>query len=371
MTHSPPDEIALDARDDAAALAALGWGAAFEAAFQPFVEQGLIPARVVLEHKQRYRVATARGEHSAEVSGRFRHLARSPHEFPAVGDWVAIRPSNGDSPAVIVAVLPRRSSFSRQAAGDRVQEQVVAANLDTVFVLMGLDGDFNPRRLERYLIAAWRSGASPVVILNKADLADDPSARLALVHAVAPGVAVHLVSGRTGQGFEAVAAYLQQGRTVGFLGSSGVGKSTLINRLLGRERQRVQAVRDADSRGRHTTTHRELFVLQGGGLAIDTPGMLELQPWDAGESLTAAFDDIETLAQGCDFRDCQHQGEPDCAVEAAVAAGLLPAARLENWRKLQREQRHQELRQDVQGRQRQKQQIRAVTGWYNREHGLE
>jgi ribosome biogenesis GTPase / thiamine phosphate phosphatase len=331
---------------------------------------GLVPARVV-EHAGLYRVATSSGpELLAEPSGRLRREAEDASFLPAVGDWVAIRAPEGDGAARIEAILPRRSAFTRRAAGRRLDRQVVAANIDTVFLVSGLDGDFNPRRIERYATAAWDSGARPVVLLNKADIpetAEDLQDRVAEVEDVALGIPVHAVSALTGAGFASLAPYLTPGGTVAFLGSSGVGKSTLVNRLLGREAQATAAVSEWQDRGRHTTTSRSLFVAHAGWLLIDTPGMRELQLWE-GEGLAAAFADIEELAAGCAFRDCRHAGEPGCAVTAAVENGELDPARLESYRKLQRELRHVELETDVHARLKEKQRIKALMKAADRFH---
>ncbi len=265
-----------------------------------------------------------------------------------MGDWVVLEPHQpGDGPAVIGAVLERRSKLSRQAAGRRTDEQVVAANVDVVFCVMGLDGDFNERRLERFLVMAWESGARPVAVLNKADLAPDAVERAAALENAHPGVPVVLTSATEGAGIEALTPFLEPGVTVALVGSSGVGKSTLINRLAGEERMRTGAVRDSDERGRHTTTHRELLAISGGALLIDNPGIRELQLWSSRSGLGQTFDEVEALAADCRFGDCAHEGEPGCAVLAAVESGALAYERLESWRKLGRESRFQELRQDA------------------------
>jgi ribosome biogenesis GTPase len=298
------------------------------------------PARVVIEFNYLYRVQTAQGEAEVVLAGRLKHRATSRGELPAVGDWVVVRRRPEETRGVIVAVLPRRSRFSRRMAGRVTDEQVVAANVDVVFIVMGLDADYSLRRLERYLLLARESGASPVILLTKPDLAADPDAPAAEAAALAGGAPVHVLNPRQHQGLEPVARYLAPGRTGALLGSSGVGKSTIVNCLVGRDVQRTREVRASDSRGRHTTSHRELVVVPDRGLLIDTPGMRELQLWDVDAAVGETFDDVEALAGRCHFTDCRHRDEPRCAVKAAVAEGRLAGARVASYLKLEDELAH-------------------------------
>jgi ribosome biogenesis GTPase / thiamine phosphate phosphatase len=288
-----------------------------------------------VQHRGVYVLATAEGEVEARITGRLRFDG----DLPAVGDWVA------HAEGLIHGVLPRRTAFVRRAAGNETVEQVLAANIDTVFLVMAFYRDLNPRRLERYLALAWESGAEPAIVLTKLDLAEDADAAIAEVESVAIGVPVHPVSAVTGEGLDELEPYLAPGRTVVLLGSSGVGKSTLVNALLGEERQATKEIRAFDGRGRHTTTARELIGLPGGGLVLDTPGMRELQLWEAAEGLIGTFADVDELALACRFSDCGHESEPGCAVRDAVDPD-----RLESWRKLGRELRHLELKQDARAR---------------------
>ena len=319
-------------------LVTLGWTPALAQAFAPHEAAGLEPGRVSLEHNHVYRVLTANGERLAEAAGKIKYEASGRHELPAVGDWVGMRLNPHGSRSVIRTILPRRSVFSRKAAGRETTEQVVAANVDTVFIVFGLDKPVNPNAIERYLVVARRSGAEPVIVLNKADLADDIGASVAEATASASDVPVCAVSTLTPEGVTRLTSFLSAGRTVALLGPSGVGKSTIVNRLVERELLPTGEVRAWDARGRHTSVHRQLVVRQAGGLIIDTPGLRELQLWDAGDAFADTFADIAALAGGCRFRDCRHDREPGCAVKAAVEAGTLDAGRYESYLKLQREQ---------------------------------
>lgn len=321
-------------------LEVLGWDARWAEVWAAHhgTADDRVPARVVLEHQHIYRVHTGADEMLARVTGRVRHKLAAREGFPAVGDWVALKPAGANEDmARIVDVLPRRGRFVRRAAGTVAEAQVVAANVDVVFLVSGLDHDFNVRRIERYLLAALDGGASPVIVLNKSDLPRDLDEVRRDLGPVAGAVPIEVMSARNDEGVDRLRAHIGPGRTAAFLGSSGVGKSTLINRLIGHEIQRTADVRESDSKGRHTTTHRELIVLPGGGLLIDTPGMRELQLWDVSSGLDDAFDDITSLGAGCRFRDCTHDSEPGCAVKAAVEAGELSASRHANYLRLRNE----------------------------------
>jgi ribosome biogenesis GTPase len=330
-------------RIDVLRLEALGWDDGFEAQLRAREEGGLQPARVAIAHNAFYQLSTTEGDILAEVAGRLRHRSAGAGAQPVVGDWVAIRLGANGNTATIEAVLPRRCCFSRKAAGEPTRRQLVAANIDTVLLVCGLDDDFNLRRIERYLVAIRNSGATPVLALNKADLCPDPEAAGKAAAALAPEAPLHIIGALRPGGAEPLRQHLPAGRTGALIGSSGVGKSTIINHLLGRERQRTGAVRRRDGRGRHTTTQRELILLPDGGLIIDTPGMRELQLWDVTEALDDTFDDIQALAPECRFRDCGHDSEPGCAARRAVETGRLSAARLASFRRLRRE--HQAVRQ--------------------------
>jgi ribosome biogenesis GTPase len=346
-------------------LATLGWDPAWEAARSTLALDDLEPARVATQHRGGYLLFTDGGEQSAVVSGRFRHEAAAPADFPVVGDWVLQRDG------VIHALLPRRTAFSRKTNLGLIEEQVAAANLDVGFVVASLDAEPNLRRIERYVTVAYESGAQPVLLLSKADLCADLDAALTAVADVVPGTPVHAVSARTGDGLEVLETYCRPGRTAVFLGPSGVGKTTLINVLTGADRATAE-VRE-DGRGRHTTTQRELVLVDGRGVVIDTPGMRELQLWDADAGLAAVFADVELLAQECRFADCAHGAEPGCAIRAALEAGRLDGERYAGYRKLEREEAFISKKRDAVARSEDKRQRKIFarslrrTGWRGRE----
>ncbi len=320
----------------AVSLQTLGWNSWFAERLAALgTLPGAAPARVAVDYNYLYRLYAPEGEVDATVAGRLRHRAANRAGLPVVGDWVVMVRRPGEDKATIRTVLPRRTRFSRRAAGDPTTEQIVAANIDIVFLVTGLDANFNLRRIERYLVLARESGARPVVLLTKADVCDDVASCVREVQGLAAEVAVHAVSAKTAHGLDEVRPYLEPGVTTALLGSSGVGKSTLINTLAGADICRTRDVRATDSRGRHTTTNRELIVLPEGGMIIDTPGMRELQLWDVTGALADTFDDVEALALRCHFTDCRHVNEPRCAVLQAIADGRLEPDRLESYQKLQ------------------------------------
>jgi ribosome biogenesis GTPase len=313
-----------------------GWSDALQQAFAPHGRAGHVPGRIIVQQREAHTVVTDAGTLSARVSGRLRHEAREAGH-PVAGDWVAVSANAGNGTATIHAILPRRTAFVRRAADSVQTLQVIAANIDVVFIVTSMNADLNPRRLERFLAAAWQSGARPVLVLTKADLCDDPDAVAAEIAALAPGCPVLVLSVRERTGMAGLMAHIAPGETCVLIGTSGVGKSTLVNALLGEERMATQEIRAADARGRHTTSNRQLFLLPGGGLILDTPGIREVGLIEADEGLGIVFDDIEVLAQQCRFRDCRHDSEPGCAIRGALDEGRLDPERWAHFQKLSSE----------------------------------
>jgi ribosome biogenesis GTPase / thiamine phosphate phosphatase len=322
----------------------LGWNSFFQNQSIEHQHENLIPARVIFCSRGIYRLASENGELWAEIAGSLRHKSLSSEDLPVCGDWVLVDKSIEGDRAIIRFLLPRKTIFTRQQAGTSPGPQVVAANVDTICIVSGLDSDFNLRRVERYLAIAWESGARPLIVLNKADICDEIPARLAEVMSLAPGIPVLVASAESGTGMEELMHYAGRGRTLALLGSSGVGKSSIVNRLFG---DAVQEIRETDletGRGVHTTSARHLFMLPAGGLIMDTPGMRELQVWSVDSGLDSVFEDIKSLAEGCRYRNCSHQTEPGCRVRAAIARGEMDAGRFANYTKLSKEARYIELK---------------------------
>lgn len=327
-------------------LEKMGWNDYFEGLFRDFEDKGLIPARVVMQQKNSYVLYCEEAVLDAQLSGAFRHRVMMKKDFPVVGDWVAAKVIENHGQALIHAVLERRNSFSRKTpisggrkikngiiSGGSPEEQVAAANIDTAFIVCGLDENFNIRRIERYITLCYNSGVSPVILLNKMDLCDNVHEYLRQVYDVAIGIEVHPVSAMRGMGLESLNKYLLPGRTVVFFGSSGVGKSTIINRLIGEERQSIRSVSDSTGKGRHTTTHRELFFHESGAMIIDTPGLRELQLWGNEDGVHDSFRDIVNISSRCKFIDCSHGNEPGCAVKQAIHNRTLSIERFESYKK--------------------------------------
>ncbi|MBO6555852.1 MAG: ribosome small subunit-dependent GTPase A [Pseudomonadales bacterium] len=329
----------------------LGWNHFFQ---QQLVETdpSCKPARVVRQDMNQYHLLSDDGNLIGVIPGRVRKAALSKADLPTVGDWVVYSHIEGAEAGTvqIEKCLDRKSKFSRKEAGEVVDEQIVASNIDTVFIVSGLDDDFNPNRIERYLLLSWDSGANPVIVLNKADLCDNLEERLKELESIAMGAPVHVMSALDKAGTEVLLNYVKPGTTCAFMGSSGVGKSTLINLLLGYERFATGAVRDDDSKGRHTTTFRELVLTESGAMIIDTPGMREIQVWADSASLSQTFEDIEEIAIHCKFNDCQHNQEPGCAIREAIENGSLDRERLDRYYKLKREVAHVESQQTAAAR---------------------
>ncbi len=324
-----------------------GWSEAMQNTFSALYHQQLYPARICREDRGLYTLVTEEAERQAKVSGNFRHTVISRSDFPAVGDWVAVEVPDAVSRCIIHGILPRFSQFSRKAPGSANEEQIVAANIDTAFLVSGLDHDFNSRRIERYLTLVYEAGVNPVILLNKVDLELDLASKIAETESIAYGVPVIAVSAKQGQGVEQIWEYLTPGSTGVLLGSSGVGKSSLINALLVQEKLKTSSVREADSKGRHTTTHRELVPLPNGAVLLDTPGMRELQLLASESALASSFVEISELARDCRFRDCTHTDEPGCAVKAGVEAGILDLERYESYLRQRKEIKHNRVEQDI------------------------
>ena len=337
-----------------------GWTAYFSNPFDQLGHHGSVPARVILANRGFYLVRTADSEIHCRLRGRlYREAEIDETSRPVVGDWVACF-EEGDGTGLIAALLPRRTKLSRRLPGGRAAEQIVVANVDLVLLVMGLDRDFNPRRMERMLVMTYESGARPIVILNKADCVHDAEAKCLDIERLSPGVPVLVVSALDGQGIDQIAEFLRPACTLVLTGSSGVGKSTIINQLFGRTLAETAPVRLSDGRGRHTTTQRQLFRHPTGALLIDNPGIRELGLWDSAEGLDEAFDELLVLAEGCRFRDCRHESEPGCAVAEAVRSGKLAQERLDSYHKLQRELQYLEIKIDQGAQRAQKQKWRAI-----------
>jgi len=322
-----------------------GWNDFFEAQLHSLgLNEEIIPARVSVEHRKYYEVYSSLGELTVSKSGKLFHNIT---DFPAVGDWLAVKPVPGEDKAIIEAILPRKTKFSRKKAGTTTEEQIVAANVDIVFLVSSLNQDLNLRRIERYLTLAWDNGIMPVIVLNKTDLCDDVEQAVSDVDGIAFSTPIHAVSALKNDHIDELMKYLEGNKTVAVIGSSGVGKSTIINDICSAEKMNVSDIGLYKDKGRHTTTHRELMLVPGGGLIIDTPGMREIQLWEGAEGLSEQFDDIEQLALECKFTDCKHDGEPGCAINEALAAGIITKDRLKSYKKLLNEVKYFERKQDI------------------------
>lgn len=302
--------------------------------------------RICAEYKENYKVFSELGEMNAFISGKFRNGCKTREDFPVVGDWVLFEAIDGGKKAIIQKILPRESKFSRKVAGKETQEQIIASNINFAFIVCALNYDFNIRRIERYLSLVWQSGAIPIVVLTKTDLCNDVQKKISEVQDIAFGVDIHAISNISTDGIEILQKYFADNKTIVLLGSSGVGKSSLINNLAKYEVMKVSTLRNNIDKGRHTTTHKQMIILPEGGLIIDTPGLRELQLWDAEDGIRQTFSDIEELANACKFSDCTHTMEPGCAVQKAINNGFLDASRLENYLRVQKEQKYLTSRQN-------------------------
>lgn len=334
-----------------------GWNDYFNKEWKQKAKPGMLPGRIIADHGQQIRVITEKGELTVHRP----ILKKEEESIFAVGDWVALEYAQASHDYHIQFVLTRKTKFSRTAAGLELKEQIVASNVDVVFLIQSLNRDFNMRRLERYLITAWESGATPVVVLTKADCCNDVEEKLAIVQTTFPGVEVNAISSITGEGMDAIEKHLLPGKTIALLGSSGVGKSTLLNFLAGKELLKTGEIRDYDDKGRHTTTHRELVLLSEGALILDTPGMRSLSLWEADTGMEVMFGDIEELIKQCRFPDCKHIREPGCAVRAAIQEGSLDIKRWESWSKLQKELSNFEQRKEIKQKLKEKQLIKQLS----------
>lgn len=315
----------------------LGWNAFFEKHLKAIDQQGLDVGRICCENRSSYQLFSKYGELTGNISGKLRHNNDNRKNFPAVGDWVVFEKIMNEKKAVIHHILPRKSKFSRKTAGSITDEQILAANIDTVFIVSSLNYDFNPRRIERYLTMAWNSGANPVIILTKSDLCNNLDQILPQIESIAFGTRIHVISNVLNHGLDILRQYLTHGKTIALIGSSGVGKSTLINKLTGEGNLQTGELRKNIDKGKHTTTNRQIYILPDGGLIIDTPGMRELQLWNVNNGLSQYFDDIENLTRNCRYSNCKHDSEPECAVKAAISQGLLDKCRYESYVKMKNE----------------------------------
>ena len=331
---------------DFKSLEKYGWEEFFRKDFEQYSKNNYTAGRVAIENKSNFNLYTVHGELTGEISGRFHYNAKATSDYPAVGDWVVIRIIPGESKAIIEHVLRRKNKFSRKAAGDTTDEQIIAANADLIFIVTSLNQDINLRRIERYLTLASENNAVPVLILSKSDVCENEEEKISEVSSIAAGIDIHSISAKENIGIEELKKYFSDNRTVAVVGSSGVGKSTLINCLTGSDEMEVSEIGLYKDKGRHTTSHRELLLIEGGGLIIDTPGMREIQLWEGNEGMGETFADVEEISVMCRFTDCRHDTEPGCAIKKAIEEGILTEERFNNYVKLQKEVRYFEIKQD-------------------------